>query len=474
MKNKKSIIVIFISIFCYLFFFYANSDNDNVQLKSGVVFSHNKLEKHSTDALTQLNGLVTAPGGALAFKTPDGLWEQLVSWVKPNSLTEIQGLFVGAGPGVVVRLFEVDEACNQIGPVLDQALTVQDGSYQMKVSVSLSSGVHYVVEAIGIHGEKLTSEITGANVNLNPVNTAAHRLLNSSIQSNRSQFSRLSAQSILSLQEEMRDLVASPTFMAASTTTIRMATEALIAAAMADKEVSRIVHSLSSYGILMGQIKDWNDQPLSGMRVQLLDYGTGLLRAITRTDSEGRYRMNAPIGKSYAVCVLNTSYSSLAASGCWTEKGDLIAFFRDSESFILGSRVEKKDFSLSPGTRLAGIVRGGGIGLSGMNIRVRDFHSGQSLFNFKTRSDGSFVVNLPLDNTVIVRAENNTYKPFESGYWLKENKIIGAADEATPIQLQSGLNMMISFTLPFKGNGYSSSVSEFKNGATSQKLQADM
>ena len=71
MKNKKSIIVIFISIFCYLFFFYANSDNDTVQLKSGVVFSHNKLEKHSTDVLTQLNGLVTAPGGALAFKTPD-------------------------------------------------------------------------------------------------------------------------------------------------------------------------------------------------------------------------------------------------------------------------------------------------------------------------------------------------------------------------------------------------------------------
>ncbi len=79
---------------------------------------------------TRIGGIVKIPAGSTPLAKPT-LLSRLADWMVPkvSALTGMES----AGGGVVVRLYAMDASGNQVGPVLNQAITDDGGNYVMTI-----------------------------------------------------------------------------------------------------------------------------------------------------------------------------------------------------------------------------------------------------------------------------------------------------------------------------------------------------
>lgn len=401
----------------------------------------------SNPPVSSLSGAVTAPGGQVAFNPPNTFFAKLLNYFVPSATADVSGSFVGVGAGVTVQLIQIDSSGNQVGGILGSAVTASDGSYNIPLYTQLVSGANYIVQALGSGNQKLTSIVTGSSVNVNPVTSATQTLVVSGARTNNASLSSIPVNTVLALQNNVQALLASPTYVSTPTSTASTSLSALSTAANANEEVSNVATSIGAGGSVTGVVKDGQGNPIAGINIQILDYGNWVLRAETITAADGTYTIQAPVNGVYILGAINQTSTSTLASQWWTAGGGSTNEYSADKIAFSPSPSLTRNFTLSPGVRISGVVTGGSSNLAGVRMILRDFFSNEPVVKMLTRSDGTYTLNAA-PGKYTLSAVNITGNPYATQIYLDGTNGANNYAQAAAINLSLGSAQALNFNLP--------------------------
>ena len=401
----------------------------------------------SNPAVSSVSGAVTSPGGQVAFNPPNTFFAKLLNYFIPSATADVAGSFIGVGAGVTVQLIQIDSSGNQVGSVIGTGVTISDGTYNIPLSFQLTTGANYIVQAIGSDGQKLKSIVTGSSVNVNPVTSATESLVVSGAGSNSAVLNSIPVNTVIALQNNVQALLTSPVYAAASATTASASLSALNAAANANEEVSNVATSIGAGGVVNGIVKDASGTPVAGINIQILDYGNWVLRSETITAADGTYTIQAPTNGNYILGAVNQTTTSTLASQWWTATGGSSNQYSADKLVFSPNPSLTRNFTLSPGVQISGVITGGGSNLAGVKMILRDFYSNEPIAKMPTRSDGTYTLNVA-PGKYTLSAVNITANPYATQMYL--DGVIGANNYAQAAAINLSLNspQVLNFSLP--------------------------
>ncbi|MBN4080160.1 hypothetical protein JYT31_00710 [Beggiatoa alba] len=374
-----------------------------------------------------VSGVVSTPGGAIAFNQPSGIKTFFASFFAAPAHAAISGT-APVGAGVTVNLIEVDAAGSQVGAIIASATTDAGGAFAINAPQGFVPSSKYVIRAEG-STTNLDSRVTSLTPNVDPLTDAA-----STITADKTL--DLSALSV----SEMDEITAAVDDIAqnidASTLSTSALTAALVDEAKASEEVSNIASSTTSGGQICGKVKDSTNTPVANIRIVVRDFGQWVTRAKTKTDASGDYCVNVPIAGAtdpnisgatlsgkYILGALNFTSTSLAASQWWTSTSSNADGSGGANNQFSGQQIDipsavtlTRDIVLDAnGSRIIGTVTGGtaNVPLEGMRVVIRNYDTFKPLTSAKVKADGTYRVNVKATDYLIT-FRNRTRHPYAS------------------------------------------------------------
>jgi hypothetical protein len=356
----------------------------------------------------QVTGVLSAPGGTIAFNAPTGFRRLLAELFGGDAVAALPGTTAVAG--ATVRLIEVDNTGAQVGPDIGSALTAGDGSFSIAVPTTFVPAPRFVLRATGgATLDRLVSDFGSQDVD--PASQATKALV-------LQQLSGGSLQSLSPLQVgELGNGIADAANAISSQSSATLLVAALTAVAQNDVELSSAVSNLTASFGIAGTVTDGQGTPLPNIKIVVKDFGLMIKRAETRTDANGQYTLALNSG-DYIVGAMNFTTSS-AGSEWWTcndAPGPCGASNQFSAGKVtVGAGTVTVNFKLEPGARVQGSITASGSAtpLGGVQLGVRDFDSNQVVAFADSKADGTFLVNLRPGN-YFLSARNQTVLPFAS------------------------------------------------------------
>jgi 5-hydroxyisourate hydrolase-like protein (transthyretin family) len=387
---------------------------------------------NSNPPLASISGTVSAPGGTIAFNRATGLRSMLAElFLGRPALAGIPGL--GPVAGATVELIEIDSNGAQVGPALSSATTGANGGYSLATPAGFAPAAKFVIRASGTAGNRLDAMVTGGTVDVDPATDATRSLAVSALVGGGS-IARVTTAEVTEIQDTVEGLLADVNTVGAGAAAF---SEALRIAATDNEEANNIVTSIAGAGEINGTVTNAAMQPLAGINVVVRDFGNWVTRTVGRTDALGHYAVKVPPG-DYIVGTVNRTVTSDAASEWWTSSGGAVKQL-GAEKVTVGTAPVTRNFELAPGGRISGTVtaQNGGAPLRGVQVKVRDFLSNQSVVAVKTASDGSYRVNLAPGSYFLI-FENATLQPAATE--LFNDALNGGASfgEATRLDVKAG------------------------------------
>lgn len=313
-----------------------------------------------------VTGTVGAPGGRLALER---------SFFFGAAHAHVPGL--DAVAGAKVELIDIRN-----GRSLAAGSTNARGVYAFPAPAGFEPGPRYMVRATS-GGHRLEAFVTALRTNIDPATDALAKLI-----TQHANVARLRAADVQQVMPLMQHLAWEVDLPAAHTGAALAAM--LHSAATNDEEIFNIIASMGAAREIDGLVTDGAKKPLARVTMLARDASTGITRAMTHTDDQGRYRLRVPPG-DYRVDAINETAASTAASE-------------------FGAKTH--DFQLRDGGRVSGIVASqNGAGLT--NVRVKLLQQGKALLQVRTQDDGSYRFNVAPGSYVLL-AENTTLQPFAS------------------------------------------------------------
>jgi hypothetical protein len=344
---------------------------------------------------TSITGTVSAPGGTIAFNRATGLRRMLaeIFFGRP-ALAAVPGL--GPVAGAAVQLIEIDSSGTQVGTALSSATTGANGSYTLATPAGFAPAAKYVVRATGTAGNRL-----------DPATDATRALVVAALAGG-GNIANVKTAEVTEIQETVEGLLPDVDTAGAGAAAF---SAALRTATTDSEEANNIVTSIAASGEINGTVTNAAAQPLAGITVVVRDFGNWVTRAVGRTDALGHYAVKVPPG-DYIVGAVNRTAASDAASEWWSNSGGVVKQL-GAEKVTVGTAPVTRDFQLMPGGRVSGTLtaENGGAPLGGVNVKVRDFLSNQSVVAVKTTSDGRYRVNVAPGSYYLI-FENATLQPY--------------------------------------------------------------
>ena len=398
----------------------------------------------ATDNRVAISGTVSAPGGSLAFNQPVGLkrfFAKLFLFTKffvADAMAENPG--TDAVAGVTVNLIEIDSAGAQVGPILATAITDATGKYILKAPEGFDPASKYVVRAEG--ATKMNAFVTGTDgIDVDPYSDATVTLITGNAGNN------IATISLADIDAVTDTVIGFSSNVVTEATTADRLTDDLKAVVLNDEEGNNIVTSQSAPGGIIGTVTDSSGTPLANIRIRVKTFGDQVIQAITRTDTNGQYKVHVPAG-DYIVGAFNNTTATMAASEWWTSGGGTPSH-KTAEKVTIDATEITRDFVLTAGCRIKGKITAlaTGAALAGLNVVLVDFDSGIDFMSVRTHADGVYNFNVTPGNYFIA-IRNSTLKPYATG--LYNSAISGGGPtktQAEKVTLTSGNAIEINMGL---------------------------
>lgn len=399
-----------------------------------------------------ITGAVSAPGGQLAFNSPNDFLTRLGRMIIGTAFAgTTSGTFGNVGAGVTVSLIKVDTSGAQVGSAMANTTTLADGSYTLTAPAGFVPSSEYVVRATSTSGT-LDALVTGTTVNVDPVTNVTTTLILTAAATSSTSLVNITPAEVTAVQAEVQSLTAdsSLTYSSASS-----ATATLKALATANEELTNIVSNAVVTGSgVSGVVKDSSGAPLANVKVVAAKFGDWVNAAVALTDANGAFTMNVAPG-DYIVGAINAT-TNTAASEWWTADGaGAINKFSAGKVTVAASGAVTANFALKAGVAVSGSVTGASSPLGDVQVQLRDFTNDEPVSSVKTAADGSYRINVR-PGTYTLAAVNRTGQPFASQYY--GSTLVTNASAAIPVVAGSSA-LTANFALP-GGNKIEGTVSD--------------
>lgn len=233
----------------------------------------------------KLEGVITAPGGVIAYNKSD-LWERMFAGVfGKNAMAAITGV-ANVGTGVTVKLIEVDVSGNQVGEIIATGTTDASGAFTIEAPTDFTAGSQYVVRALG-NSENIDARVSSTTVDVNPITDAASQLVTAKV-------SDLGKISTTELKEFVTTLDALSKDIDPAGLSAQALSEAMQTEAINDDESNNVINSAFATGQICGTVTNAASVGLENIRIVARDYSDWVTRAKTITASDGSYCLNIP------------------------------------------------------------------------------------------------------------------------------------------------------------------------------------
>lgn len=378
----------------------------------------------------KVKGVVSAPGGQVAFNRPAGLQRFFASILGPSAYAAIEGV-LPVGAGVSVKLIEVDANGAQVGDPLAATTTDANGAFTLNAPEGFTPAPKYIVRAEGTTST-LDARLVDLAPNVDPVTNAASLII-----SEQASLAKLTVGEVLIIDEVVKDAAqdADPTGLDSAALS-----NAIKSKALTNEDSFNTISSNAAGGQICGTVRDNSGTGLPGIDIQIQDYGDRVTRARTITDSSGNYCVNVPVAGTadtyisgrvlsgdYIIGALNFTSASMAASQWWTStsstktdgSGGVNNQTAAGKVSIPDANTVIKDFYLEAnGARIEGTVTNSvnSGAVEGMKVIVRDYDTFRSLAGVPVDEIGNFRINVkPADYLISFR--NKTIEPYASEVW---------------------------------------------------------
>jgi len=360
-----------------------------------------------------ITGLVSAPGGTVAFNTPKfilRIFDVLFGETAQAAQAAQTNLAVVAG--AKVNLIEIDDTGAQVGTPIATATTGLDGTFTLKVSQSFIPGGKYLIRVDGSGSNQMNAFVTSNIANVNPMSEALFGLVLTSAIANDGQVTGLATSTITDLNEIVEELVTSSE-VALNESTAKAISDALKNAASIDEESdSRLKHAFGK-GKISGTVTGQSGKGCAGVTILIRDFGNIVTRYVTKTGPDGKWSATLQHPGNYIIGAMNDGKDCTDGSQWWASSSLVTKQLAAEKVTTVANQIVTKDFQLPAGGRIEGTVKAGnsGLPLAGITIKVRDFLNTQTVAFTKTKEDGSYVINL-VPGAYFLTAENKTKQPY--------------------------------------------------------------
>ncbi len=358
-----------------------------------------------------ITGTVSAPSGSIAFNGPTLTDRLLALRIGGPANAAISGTSPVAG--VSVTLIQIDANGAQVGSAVATATTDASGNYSLRAPAGFTPAVNFVVRASGSTAT-LDAIITGATVNVDPSTEAVKALVLTQAGGNTTTLAAMSVGSVAEFATAVAGLVNDVDLSAALTATA-MAT-AIKTAIQNDAEVLDQVTSLAQSGVVTGRITDAKGAGLANIVIRALDYNNWVLRAATLTDANGNYALHVPPSpvQGYALGAMNFTTATFAASEWLKSGGHGITPYQADRVTVAAGTPATVNMQLADGARVTGTVtpNAATTPLPGIRVMARELTIGAPMASMRTRADGSFTLNGPINTSFVLIADNFTLQAF--------------------------------------------------------------
>lgn len=426
-----------------------------------------------------LEGVVSAPGGAIAFNKPD-LWQRMFSGVFGKSAVAAITGVVNVGAGITVNLIEVDASGNQVGGIIASGTTNAAGVFSIEPPTDFSAGSQYVIRALGM-SENMDARVASTTVNVNPITDAASQLVTAKI-SDLGKISTTELQEFVSTVNNLSKDI-EPGGLTAQGLSAAMQTEVVN-----DSASNNIINSAAATGEICGKVSNATGAGISDIHIVARDYGDWVTRATTSTANDGRYCLNVPkagdpdsdtgstFNGQYILGAINrTNDTNGSASEWWSAGGAAYSQFVAEKITVTDTTTPDKNFQLENGARISGVISdaGSGSGIEGVYVIVRSFESLAPVASARTDTDGTYSINL-IAGTYAVEARNTTTQAFASEVYDGVNGS-NNSNNGIPVTMATGQNKTINFAL-VAGNKLSGVITNGTGGSavTGQRVLVNL
>lgn len=418
-----------------------------------------------SDDLIPINGTVSAPAGALAFKTTNWLEKMFASILGSQVIAAISD-HVSPVSGATVSIYEIDASGSIVGSAKDSTTTDGTGSFTLNAPIDVLDSVKYIVRATGTT-ETMDSLITGTTINVDPSTDATSRMVFQVTSS----LAEISAQEVIEMQEDIAELITDIDTggVTASTLSDRLFNETNSRVGLLNIHRSKV-----SSGQICGHVQTTGASSIEGIRITLRDYNDWTHRANTYTDASGDYCLNAPVqgttnpdggtfSGEYIIGAINRTddvADAARSASEWLGSGTTYTQYEASKISVLNTTtVSGVDFSLEAGARITGTVKATGslAAVEGTRVVIRDFVNRRRLASARVEADGSYRVNV-VPGTYLVSVINSTTAAYASEYYDASTGT-HIRNLATPVSANAGDEVTLDFVLE-AGNQLSGTVND--------------
>ena len=363
-----------------------------------------------TQNMQTITGLVSAPGGTVAFNTPKFILRIFDVLFGETAQAAQTNLAVVAG--AKVNLIEIDDTGAQVGVPIATATTGLDGTYSLKVEQSFVPSGKYVIRIGGSGSNEMNAFVTNYVANVNPITDALYGLVLTSASANDGKVTGLATSAITDLNDIVEELVTSSE-VALNGSTAKAISDALKDAASIDEESdSRLKHAFGK-GKISGTVTGQSGKGCAGVTILIRDFGNIVTRYATKTGPDGKWSATLQHPGNYIIGAMNDGKDCSDSSQWWASSSSVTKQRAAEKVATVANQIVTKDFQLPAGGRIEGTVKAGnsGLPLAGITIKVRDFLNTQTVAFTKTKEDGSYVINL-VPGAYFLTAENKTKQPY--------------------------------------------------------------
>ena len=357
-----------------------------------------------------ITGLVSAPGGTLAFNTPkfiQRIFDVLFGETAQAAQTNLAGV-----AGTKVNLIEIDDSGTQVGKPLATATAGLDGTFTLKVSQSFVPSGKYLIRVDGSGSNQMNAFVTSNIANVNPMSEALFGLVLTSAIANDGKVTGLTTSTIKDLNEIVEELVTSSEVPLTGDTAKAISNALKVAAGINQYSNSRFKHAFGK-GRISGIVTGLSGKGCADVSIYLRDFGNIVTHAKTKTDSNGKWSLTVQETGSYIIGAMNDGLLCTDGSQWWASPSLVTKQLSAEKVVAVANQIVIKDFQLPAGGRIEGTVRAGDSGapLGGITIKVRDFLNTQTVAFTDTKEDGKYTINLA-PGAYFLTAENKTQWPY--------------------------------------------------------------
>ena len=401
-------------------------------------------ETEGTNTQT-ITGIVSAPGGTVAFNTPKFILRIFDVLFGETAQAAQTNLAVVAG--VKVNLIEIDNTGAQVGIPIATATSEQDGTYTLKVRQNFVPSGKYVIRVAGSGSNQMSAFVTGNVANVSPVIDALYGLVLTSASANDGKVTGLATSTIVDLKDIVDELITSSE-VELTGTTAKTISDALKDAASIDEESdSRLKHAFGK-GKISGTVTGSSGKGCAGVTILIRDFGNIVTRYLTKTDSNVKWSVTVQHTGNYIIGAMNDSKDCADGSQWWASPSLVTKQLSAEKVTVAADQAMSKDFQLPAGGRIQGTVRAGnsGLPLAGITVKVRDFLNTQTVAFTKTKEDGSYVINLA-PGSYFLTADNKTKQPYATETYSPSRSGGTSFFDADKLTVVAGTTQTANFSL---------------------------